>query len=202
MGSEMCIRDRYSTVHFTGAETVFTALAEFMVASLFIVRDPRDIVVSHAHYVAGLQRHHLHEHYTVVLRTSEDRLMASIVGFPAAAGRRGLPSIGSRLARYAGWLHQKQTLVLRFEDLVGEAGGGNQSSQRKAIDDISRHISRPIDDAQRTRVAAGVHARGSATLRRGVISDWQNHFTDEHRAAFAEVAGPQLSEWGYADPVG
>jgi len=48
-----------------------------------------------------------------------------------------------------------------------------------------------------------VHAKGSATLRRGVIGDWQNHFTDEHRVAFTEVAGRQLVELGYeADPAG
>jgi hypothetical protein len=154
--------------------------------------------------VAGLERHFLHEHYTRMLRTPEDRLMASIVGIPGSAGRPLLlSSIGSRLASFAGWLHHPGTLVLKFEDLVGAAGGGDALSQRRAIDDIARHISRPLDDAQRRRVAAGVHAKDSATLRRGVIGDWKNHFTDEHRAAFTEVAGRQLVEWGYgADPAG
>ncbi len=192
---------QYCTTHFSAAEPVFTALEEFQFASLFVVRDPRDIVVSHAHYVARFERHHLHEYYTRML--PEDRLMASIVGVPGSAGIPLLPSIGSVLASYAGWLHHPGTLVLRFEDLVGAAGGGDALSQRRAIDDIARHISRPLDDAQRRRVVAGVHAKDSATLRRGVIGDWKNHFTDEHRAAFAEVAGPQLVEWGYgADPAG
>ena len=196
-------KGQYCTVHFPAAEPVFAALEEFRFASLFLIRDPRDIVVSHAHYVAGLERHFLHEHYTRVLRTPEDRLMASIVGVPGSAGRPLLPSIGSRLASYAGWLRHPRTLVLKFEDLIGAAGGGDASSQRRTIDDIAWHISRPLDDVQRVRVAAGVHAKGSATLRRGVIGDWKNHFTDEHRAAFAEVAGPQLVEWGYgADPAG
>ena len=195
-------KGQYCTTHFIAAEPLFAALEEFQFASLFVVRDPRDIVVSHAHYVVGLKRHFLHEYYTRML--PEDRLMASIVGIPGSAGRPLLlSSIGSRLASFAGWLHHPGTLVLRFEDLVGAAGGGDALSQRRAIDDIARHISRPLDDAQRRRVVAGVHAKDSATLRRGVIGDWKNHFTDEHRAAFAEVAGPQLVEWGYeTDPVG
>ena len=196
-------KGQYRTAHFPAADPVFTALEEFDFASLFVVRDPRDIVVSYAHYVTGLKRHFLHEHYTRVLRTPEDRLMASIVGVPGSAGIPLLPSIGSVLASFAGWLHHPGTLVLKFEDLVGAAGGGDALSQRRAIDDIARHISRPLNDAQRRRVAAGVHTKDSATLRRGVIGDWKNHFTDEHRAAFAEVAGPQLVEWGYgADPAG
>ncbi len=196
-------KGQYCTVHFPAAEPVFAALEEFQFASLFVIRDPRDIVVSHAHYVTRLKRHFLHEYYTRVLRTPEDRLMASIVGIPGSAGIPLLPSIGSRLASYAGWLHHPRTLVLKFEDLVGAAGGGDESSQRRAIADIARHISRPLDDAQRRRIAAGVHTKGSATLRRGVIGDWKNHFTDEHRAAFAEIAGPQLVELGYeGDPTG
>ena len=196
-------KGQYCTVHFPAADPVFAALEEFEFASLFVVRDPRDIVVSHAYYVAGLERHFLHEYYTRVLRTPEDRLLASIVGVPGSAGRPLLPSIGSRLASYAGWLHHPLTLVLKFEDLVGAAGGGDESSQRRAIDDIAQHINRPLDEVQRRRVVAGVHTKDSATLRRGVIGDWQNHFTDEHHAAFAEVAGPQLAEWGYGtDPVG
>jgi len=78
---------QYSTGHFHAAENVFDALEEFHFASLFVVRDPRDIVVSQAHYIAGLKRHFLHEHYTRVLRTPEDRLMASIMGVPESAGR-------------------------------------------------------------------------------------------------------------------
>ena len=196
-------KGQYCTTHFPAAEPVFAALEEFQFASFFVVRDPRDIVVSHAHYVTGLERHFLHKHYTRVLRTPEDRLMASIVGVPESAGKPLLPSIGSRLARYAGWLHHPRTLVLKFEDLVGAAGGGDASSQRRTIDDIAQHINRPLDEVQRVRVATGAHAKGSATLRRGVIGDWQYHFTDEHRAAFTEVVGSQLGEWGYeADPAG
>jgi len=140
---------QYSTGHFHAAENVFDALEEFHFASLFVVRDPRDIVVSQAHYIAGLKRHFLYEYYTRVLRTPEDRLMASIVSVPGSKGRPLLPSIGNCLASFMGWVHHSRVLVLKFEDLVGAAGGGDASSQRRAIDGIARHISRPLNDAQR-----------------------------------------------------
>ena len=49
---------------------------------IHIVRDPRDVVVSHAHYIASEKNHFLHPIY-LALGTAE-RIMRSIEGIPAA----------------------------------------------------------------------------------------------------------------------
>ncbi|HEX5758137.1 MAG TPA: sulfotransferase [Thermoanaerobaculia bacterium] len=42
----------------------------------------------------------------------------------------------------------------------------------------------------------GQEARGRF-LRKGVVGDWRNHFTDDHRATFKELAGDLLVTLGY-----
>lgn len=188
---------QYSTAHFPAEARLFGMLDQAQLATLFVIRDPRDIVVSTTQYILSLRRNYMHEYFVNVLRTPEDRLMASIVGVPGSLGRRPLLSIAQLLDGFSGWLNREDTLLLKFEDLVGASGGGLASSQQTAINRIALHINRSLDPVQMQRISSGVHAKGSATLRRGVIGDWHTHFTDEHREVFGELAGPYLAKWGY-----
>ena len=40
-------------------------------------------------------------------------------------------------------------------------------------------------------------SQDSSTFRKGTIGDWRNHFTEEHKAAFKEVAEAELIKLGY-----
>lgn len=45
--------------------------------------------------------------------------------------------------------------------------------------------------------AESVGLRMKSTARKGIVGDWQNHFTAEHRAKFKELCGPILIESDY-----
>jgi hypothetical protein len=42
-----------------------------------------------------------------------------------------------------------------------------------------------------------MYGRGSLTFRQGQTGDWRNHFVEEHRSTFKEVAGDTLVRLGY-----
>ena len=94
------------------------------VRTLFVVRDPRDMAVSLAHYIEGRGDHPLHFAYGE--RPDErSRIELAILG--DAEARPPAPSLESLLAGFAGWL-ESGALVVRFEDLIGARGGGGDDA--------------------------------------------------------------------------
>jgi len=187
---------QFLTAHFPARGPLFPLLDRLGFRTILMLRDPRDVVVSHAYYVTRSERHHLHNRYNA-LPTIEDRLMASIAGFPSDQHGRGLISIGKRLGGYMPWLQAPETYVCRFEDLVGPNGGGSDEAQRNEIFSIGRHVNRPLDEPTAQRLAGRIWSPRSSTFRGGRAGDWTNHFSQAHKAAFKELAGQYLIELGY-----
>ncbi len=163
--------------------------------AILILRDPRDVAVSWAIHIAARPEHKYHQHFTDVLQTDEERLMASIVGVQVV-GRRPLANIGRRLQNYLPWLHVTYNFTTRFERLVGPQGGGRAEDQLVEIEGIARHLGMNLSSEQIAGMASRLFGQG-ATFRQGRIGSWKERFNEEHKAAFKRVAGEQLVELGY-----
>jgi hypothetical protein len=175
------------------------------VAAYLILRDPRDVVVSHVHYIAEMAPSHIHHrYYHEVLHTFDERLRASIVGVPAeelakAAGDKPvhepLPDIRARFAPYLGWLGHPEVLVLRYEDLI--------TDRRDALERVLDHAVRRGFKLAADRQAAfrvledSIDPSRSPTFRSGKVGGWRKSFTEEHTALFARIVGDLLSVLGY-----
>jgi hypothetical protein len=188
---------QFVTAHFPYRPRLGTMLQDLDYQTILMQRDPRDVVVSHVHYVMRSDRHYLHSRYTAVLDGWDARLMASIRGLPADEHGRGVISIGQRLAGYSGWLQQPNNYLSRFETLIGPNGGGTIAEQRTEIMAIAAHVGRPLEADAADELAAKIWSPKSATFRKGSIGDWRNHFSPAHIAAFKEVAGQHLIDLGY-----
>lgn len=188
---------QYTTAHFPFHHIVVSLFRDLEFRSVLILRDPRDVAISHTRYVTNDPRHFLYERYQDLYRSDEERLMATITGFAADEHSQGQESVGERLAKYIGWIGQPSIHVCRFEDLVGERGGGTRGRQREAVTTISKYVDRPLADDQLDRVCKKVWSSRTATFRKGRIGDWREHFSAEHRAAFKESAARGLVDLGY-----
>ncbi|GIU97212.1 MAG: hypothetical protein KatS3mg013_1015 [Actinomycetota bacterium] len=163
------------------------------VRGVFLVRDPRDVVISQARYAMGRTDHWAHGLFAA--RADErERLRLAIAGDE----RGGLRSIGRRLADYAGWLEAPGVLVVRFEDLVGARGGGDPRRQREAVAGLYRHLGLEPDDDLVRRVCERLFSADSPTFRRGTIGQWRSTLDAELLALLEDVAGEQLARYGYA----
>jgi sulfotransferase 6B1 len=175
------------------------------VAAYFILRDPRDVVVSHVHYIAEMAPNHIHHrYYHEVLHTFDERLRASITGVPveelakAGGGKpvyEPLPDIRTRFAPYLGWLEHSEVLVLRYEDFT--------TDRRVALGRVLDHaVKRGFQlSAGRQpalqRLEDSIDPSRSPTFRSGKIGGWQKSFTDSHKVLFAQIAGDLVSALGY-----
>ncbi len=180
------------------------------VAAFFILRDPRDVVVSHVHYVTEMESRHIHHlYYSQTLPDFDARLSASIAGVSAedlrAAGLDdsqgfspaglALPDIRSRFQPYMGWLDAAQILLLRYEDLINQ--------RQNALELIFQHAVRHGFQANTTPELAlqileqSINPQRSPTFRSGKTGAWQAVFKPQHKALFKKVSGDLLQRLGY-----
>lgn len=163
-------------------------------AAYFVLRDPRDVVVSHVHYVTEMEtRHVLHEYYAHRLQTFDQRLSASISGLEHLD--LPLPSILQRFQPFLGWLDTPEVLTLRYEDLMQE----RSEQLRRIIDHAVRRglpLNCSISEAFR-RLEERIDPQRSPTFRKGKVGGWRESFTDEHKQLFKEVGGDLLIRLGY-----
>ncbi|HKJ59794.1 MAG TPA: sulfotransferase domain-containing protein [Halobacteriales archaeon] len=192
-------RGQYSSGHVFHTPETRAVVERTDVRMLLVVRDPRDVVTSHFHFVSEKHTgHRLHDHYRS-LPDEEARLMASIRGVDGVQTRDGKPleSIGEWLDAFLGWKEEPYVQLLRFEDLVGTQGGGSRTAQMDAVRAIAGHLDVELDERRVESIAAGTFSTGSSTFRKGLIGDWRNHFTDAHVTAFKDEVGDELQELGY-----
>jgi hypothetical protein len=197
--------------HVVAAPEIVDYMNRQPLAHFFILRDPRDVVVSHAFFLADKAVDHVHHAYYHGLTSLDDRIRASIVGRPDWDGTelRGdkehdgskkpfdgdFPDIGARFQPYLDWISQPDVLMLHFEDFIisrpaaltrvldyaGQRGFQIRVSREKAVEILTNAI-----DPKR-----------SFTFRSGRVGDWQKHFTTEHKELFKRCAGDLLVRLGY-----
>ena len=166
-------------------------LREHDTRSLFMVRDPRDIAISQAHFI-GRKASHAHYELFAAIPDLSDRIALVIEGAPD----HGFSSLRQRLDSYAGWL-ESDSLVVRYEDLIGGAGGGNDQQQRATLDAVFRHIDLTLTDDELARLAGEVFSDASPTFRRGSTGQWRDQFDERATHLFETQVGDLAARYGY-----
>lgn len=178
--------------HAAFSEQLLDALEAHGARPIQIVRDPRDVVVSFAHWIDSRPDYYAYPYYKGL--SLEERMMRLIRG--GAGGSMYLDSLATVLDRSYGWLTSPgRVLVVRFEDLVGQEGGGSAMAQTQAIDSILEWVGVKTDTAVLKSSLFG----GTKTFRSGKIGGWQNEFTGKVEKEFYRVVGDRLAMWGYAE---
>ncbi|MEW5764838.1 MAG: hypothetical protein ACOYXN_10725 [Acidobacteriota bacterium] len=167
---------------------------------VLMLRDPRDVAVSLAHYILKQgDAHRLGPYFRDRLPDFDARLMACIRGVSAeeSGAASGLEDLGTRFRSFLGWAREGAAHLCRFEDLVGARGGGSEDLQRRALGDLYRFVGLPSSGAMVEEAALQLYSTGSTTFRKGVVGDWKEHFKPSHVEAFAAVMNGAEAQAGY-----
>jgi sulfotransferase 6B1 len=159
----------------------------------FIYRDPRDLLVSQVFFATDMNEEHgMHEYYNS-LPDFGDRLKVAITGID-----RDELHMASVKQRYEGvfqWLEQKHAMCLRFEDLINN----RDITLNAMLNEVERtgyKVPTPREKALSILVDA-IQPKKSHTFRSGKTGGWKQHFTEEHKKLFKDVAGNLLVDLGY-----
>jgi hypothetical protein len=159
----------------------------------FMYRDPRDMLVSQVFFATDMQEEHgMHQYYNS-LPDFGARLKVAISGID----KDGLKMVNVK-QRYEGvfqWLEQKNVMSIRFEDLIDD----RDTTLNAMLDQVEKtgyKIPTPRQKALSVLVEA-IQPKKSHTFRSGKTGGWREHFSDEHKKLFNDVAGDLLVKLGY-----
>jgi hypothetical protein len=176
------------------------ALQEKHCVHYFIYRDPRDVVVSEAVYLSGMNRWHRLHRYFVRQPDLESQISLSIMGAEKEDVPYQYPNVAERFCRYQKWLQETSVFSVRFEDLTSE-------KQPEILLEIAQWYRNQapgcvLDEAELARrMQANIRPEKSHTYRRGKVGGWRDVFTDVHEEQIKQVAGELLIELGYEEDM-
>ena len=178
--------------HSPAVEDVLSARG---IVHYLIYRDPRDVVVSEAHYLRSMNRwHRMHAHFRA-RATFADAVSLAIEGLEPGSSELHYPDIGRRYGCFTPWLRSPAVHAVRFEELVSP-------ERRRVIEGIARRYARHAgEEVDVAAVANEAEARiapsRSHTFRSGKSGGWREVFSPGHKEAFKAVTGTLLQELGY-----
>ena len=131
--------------------------------------------------------------------------MSSIRGVPLGSpfgSNVSQPDIGTDFLRWKGWIDNSEAFAVKFEDLVGERGGGSEDKRLYLVEQILDYlsISMPSDQIKEKFASYVLNPEESHTFKKGGkgnIGGWKTFFKDEHKTEFKKVAGHLLIDLGY-----
>ncbi|MEA3351147.1 MAG: sulfotransferase domain-containing protein [Chloroflexota bacterium] len=182
--------------HLHALPAVTAELTHEGTATFFIYRDPRDVVVSHVHYVTEMQTDHVHhQYYAEELQNFDERLTTSILGRPGLDVP--FPDIRARFEPYLGWLDRSEVLALRYEDFIMSR---DETLLRVLNHARARGLVITLEQNQTLQVLeSAINPAQSPTFRSGKVGKWRQSFTAEHKSLFKAITGDLLIRLGYED---
>ncbi len=159
----------------------------------FMYRDPRDMLVSQVFFATDMHEEHGMHTFYKSLPDFGERLKVAITGID----REGLYMVNVS-QRYAGvfeWLQQENVMCIRFEDLIDHRDA-TLDAMLDEVESLGYRMPTPRDRGLAV-LADAIQPKKSHTFRSGKTGGWREHFTDEHKALFKDVAGDLLVRLGY-----
>jgi hypothetical protein len=155
--------------------------------ALFIYRHPLDILVSEAHYYhrdgkTAFSGYFADEDFEQrVDRLANDEWL--------------LGSLRTRLGGFLPWLRFPNVIPVSFEELVGEAGGGQTKAQQRLIWSIQLKLQA---DGAPEQIAQSIFNRNAATFREGKIGGYRSKLAPDLIEALTEQCRDVLLAYGYS----
>ena len=188
---------QYLLGHVMYSPALRPLLADLGYRHLFILRDPRAVVVSLLDFILetrGMPRpHFLQADFRTM--TAQARLDFILQGGSAPLAGVTTQGFAAVYRALLAWEADPDCLVLRFEDLVGPQGGGSAERQHATIASIASHLGHSVDEA--AAHLATVFDPTSRTFRTGQIDGWQSELDAVNLAHLNAYCAPLCQAAGY-----
>lgn len=183
----------YHLAHIEYDNTIDTALSISDVKMILIIRDPRQIIVSHYKYVTEIDTNHKTHDFFKGLESDKERINIILKG-----QENIVKPFHELIQNYAEWQKSKNVLTIKYEDLVGPNGGGTTEAQKEAILKIGEFIKISLSKNQINDLTSQIYNPKSPTFRKGQLDGWRSHLNEEHCATIKNsIVGLWMIENGY-----
>lgn len=158
---------------------------------VILIRDPRDVIVSHAHWLEEGILFAPKEYIKKVRAFSWDEKIREMILLPDAY-------YGTRyfVRNALKWMRDPYVFICRFEDLIGAEGGGSAERQKKVLIALASHIGYTLSEERAEHIGAALFG-DSYTFYKGQIGTWKEAFNEENKELFKQILGQELIDLGY-----
>lgn len=165
---------------------------------VFIIRDPRAVLSSLLPFILdtkGMPKPHFLEADFRAL-SSEQRLDLLLEGGDAPLAGMPITPFRDFFRSMLDWQQEDSCLLIRFEDLVGEQGGGDIQSQEAAMRRIAAHLGKDFDGKLAAQFKQ-IYSTNSRTFRNGSIDSWKQSVDAVSLKRIQHYCEPLCAESGY-----
>lgn len=187
----------YIAGHVSYSPSLPPILAELDYRHVFIIRDPQAVLPSLLSFVMNTRglpkKHYLEKDFK--LMTQSQRLEIILEGGYAPEAGVEIKSFAEIYRSMLAWRNDSDSLVVRFEDLVGKKGGGRTEQQSKVLKDIAAYLRFPAHDVLSN--IEKIYNPDAPTFRIGQIDSWKNSMDKKMIDRIVAYCEPLCSEAGY-----
>jgi hypothetical protein len=191
------LTNRVYVGHIGYSEDLAKKLAS--IPKIVLIRDPRDYVISYAHFMDVLARGALgaqkewYDRYWSK-KDRDEKLSTMIFGFDTSHVRKAYSSVFDSYLSHAIRWSGPNTFVVRYEDIVGTKLGGNDKIVIKTMKSIMDFVGVQIDEKTLAlRITQGSDPNKSDTFRFGGKGNWKHEFKPLHVTQMKAVGSTLLS---------
>ena len=162
---------------------------------IFIIRDPRDVLASLVRAVSSGRKHKEYFKDLSSLGAEEfiNRAIKGIAPFNSTKMGTAIPQYRDI---YLPWIGKPYCLTVKFEDLIGQRGGGNNLKQEEEFLRICKFIG--YEHTIPSGIAEGLYSEDSNTfIPGGKIGAWKSVLTKANLDLLDEKTNNLVQELGY-----
>ena len=186
----------YISGHVNYSDRFFRILQKNEIKTIHIIRDPRSVLISYANYFSNKKGYYL---YNLLKNASlDEKVEIALKGGEFESENLNLESFNECLKKIDGWFHKKNVLIVRFEDLIGEMGGGSKKSQIETLHRILNflEIKDNYTEEQIKSIALNLYG-GTHTYRTGKIDSWKTELSENMIEKIEIELNDFLVKWNY-----
>jgi hypothetical protein len=180
-------RGQYAPAHLPFSEEIRALLLKHEIRTVTVIRDPRDVYLSAALYMAHMDTTHPGHAYFASLKNDSARIDAALRGVPGV-----ISPLAETLEKFSGWLTYPQGLIVRFEDLVG-----SHESRAKALESMAIYFGVPFNAEILRTADRYIGKPGNLTFRSGKAGQWRDSFNANQIELVNRSAGHLIKLYGY-----
>ena len=188
----------YIAGHVSYSRALSPVLAELNYRHVFIIRDPRAVLPSLLSFILDTRGLSVPHYLDADVKPMSVRQRMNFVlegGYAVKAGVE-VKSFAEVYRSMLAWRNDPDCLLVHFEDLIGEKGGGSAEKQKDTVKRIAAHLGHCFDD----HIGAGlreIYNPSAPTFRIGQIDSWKHSMDAESVNRVSAYCEPLCREAGY-----
>lgn len=187
--------NEFASGHIYYSEEWTQMLSNLNMKQIFMIRDPRDVLVSFYYYLDKLPHFNLYKYMEANKLSKKEKILSIINGVQIP--EVDYPDIKTWFNLFRGWMYNPFVLNVRFEELHFSNESARLNTIRRIVAFLMGEINPIKLDHVVNHMIANIAPVSSPTFRKGAIGNWKTEFDEEIKQAFKDVTGNLLIEMNY-----